>query len=354
MASFDRSPDQQELDGARQVRSAAPWWRRWLFFAWNVAAAVGILYLLDPLLLCIVPSAALFLVMLLFTIRETGLDRLRPARGVMLFGAITLFLAYTLVPVCWATWPIRHSGGQVEFDGSLMDTLLEGTRTPCKVSLRGSKITDATLGKLHDSLIELGGIKVLDLSESRITDGGLVHIQDVNFHELHLVNTQVADRGLEILGRSGVAATLRLDSTQITDAGLAHLKRYPRLYRLDLNHTQVGDTGLAKLKELRGLRGLFLNGTLVTDSGLAELRELPNIAWLGLRDSRVSDTGLEHLSGMKRLYHLDLGNTAVSDTGLLNLKGLQSLNWLGLHQTNVTDAGIAGLKRTLPRLTVVK
>ena len=66
---------------------------------------------------------------------------------------------------------------------------------------------------------------------------------------------------------------LSLTETQITDAGLVHLQVLTLLQDLSLRDTQVTDAGLIHLKRLNQLENIYLRGTRVTDRGIAELQK---------------------------------------------------------------------------------
>jgi len=66
---------------------------------------------------------------------------------------------------------------------------------------------------------------------------------------------------------------LDLSGTRITDAGLVHLKGLPRLSSLTLTATQVTDAGLEHLKGMTGLKTLYLNGTDVTDASVQQFKQ---------------------------------------------------------------------------------
>ena len=72
-------------------------------------------------------------------------------------------------------------------------------------------------------------------------------------------------------------AELQISGSRITDAGLVHLKDLIKLSHLNLSDTQITDAGLLHLKGLTKLERLNLKDTKVTDSGVAELQKaLPN------------------------------------------------------------------------------
>ena len=66
---------------------------------------------------------------------------------------------------------------------------------------------------------------------------------------------------------------LYLSDTEVTDAGLVHLKGLTKLEVLWLTSTKVTDAGLVHLKGLTKLERLSLGGTKVTDAGIQELKK---------------------------------------------------------------------------------
>jgi hypothetical protein len=131
------------------------------------------------------------------------------------------------------------------------------------------------------ALRELTYLKRLDLSNSQITDAGLVHVEELSMGcpiwELYLSGTDVTDSGLVHLQKLDSLSELHLGSTQITDDGLVHLKALTDLRTLDLRYTGITDSGLQHLQGLAGLQSLVLVRTQVTDEGVKRLQQaLPN------------------------------------------------------------------------------
>ncbi len=160
----------------------------------------------------------------------------------------------------------------------------------------------------------------VDLSNSDVSDAGLVHLQWFNnLKELSLLNTRIGD------------------------AGLQHLRELTNLKYLILENTKASDEGLMYLSELKNLEILTLGKTHVSGQGLRYFRGLDQLKELRLEDSQVSDPALKNLRGMQ-LESLFLGNTEVTSVGLQHLQGLPFLTELYLDDTQIGDAGLEHLQ----------
>ena len=145
------------------------------------------------------------------------------------------------------------------------------------------EITSLTLSKwATDNTLrvtsELDNLVFLALSDSQVTDTGLVHLNQLtNLHFLDLGDTEITDAGLVNLKGLTKLTDLTLGETKTTDAGLVHLKGLTNLQRLYLDSTEITDVGLAHLMGLTNLHYLNIQATKVTDEGVAEFRQaLPN------------------------------------------------------------------------------
>lgn len=166
-------------------------------------------------------------------------------------------------------------GFQYWFGGALAGRRTNG-RPALNLRLTGSSL-EPLKGLLPDGLVALHAehtpvddrelrylqgmtsLRFVDLTATRITDAGLVHL--------------LAARDLE---------TLVLWDTSVTDDALALLGRFPSLCHLGLGNTRVTDAGLRHLARLRRLRLLQLSGTEVEGHGLRHLHDLPRLEMVTL------------------------------------------------------------------------
>jgi len=218
------------------------------------------------------------------------------------------------------------------------------------LDLSDTQVSDAGLVHLQG----LSALQSLDLSDTQVSDAGLVHLQGLSaLQSLNLMNTQVSDTGLahlqglsalQSLNLSNAPQTLFSFHTSVSDAGLIHLQGLNTLQSLNLSDTQVSDAGLVHLQGLSALQSLNLSYTQVSDAGLVHLQGLSALQSLNLSSTQVSGAGLVHLQGLNTLQSLYLSSTQVSDAGLVHLQGLNTLQSLNLSSTQVSDAGLVHLQ----------
>jgi formylglycine-generating enzyme required for sulfatase activity/Zn-dependent protease with chaperone function len=71
---------------------------------------------------------------------------------------------------------------------------------------------------------------------------------------------------------------LDVSTSKITDEGLIHIKNLTQVRKLYLNNTQITDAGLPHLKDLTNLEALSLKGTKVSEKGREELlKSIPEL-----------------------------------------------------------------------------
>lgn len=235
-------------------------------------------------------------------------------------------------------------------------------------------ISDCNLAKLC-TFVCSPSVSMVSCRE--VTDGGLVHLQQLPLRKLDLAAcTGITDTGLTHINRLPLLHALNLAfcnnitnaglahlqlmclrtlsiyfCQQITDGGLVHLKTMP-LRSLSLGSTRITDAGLVHLTSCVYLETLHLDGCRITDAGLVHLKQLPiHELFLGYCKN-FTDDGLVHLTTLQ-LHTLNLRDTQITDAGLLLLKSQLNLGMLDLTCCgNITDAGLVHLQR-LPLHTLV-
>ncbi len=239
----------------------------------------------------------------------------------------------------------------------------------------------------------------LGLSDSKLTDAGLVHFaRSKGITSLNVSLTAVSAAGLEVFKDLTTLTEVHLHSVLITNATIAQLAASKGLLSLHLNNTPITDAGLAHLKQCKSLTYLNLKGTKVTRGGVADFQQAvpkckvewdeaanaPKLdadrkaaEWLwsigggvfvnekqleekdalkvpldefrltGVNlwaNKGVTTAGLAHLKGCENLESLNLSVTDVTDVGLAHFQGCKNLNDLNLNGTRIGDAGLAHFK----------
>jgi hypothetical protein len=249
---------------------------------------------------------------------------------------------------------------------------LRGHPRLARLALLHEALDDAAV----EHLIALPALRVLSLTESKLTDAGLARLLEAKSltHLLLHSSESITDRGLASLaaqselecltliriarltdeglrGLAGLSSlnSLGLTADNLTDDGLRHLEDLPALRHLELG-IPVTDAGLRHLGGLSLLEGLSLNHTSIEGPGLRHLTGLRNLRRIELNGTKVGDRDMVHLAAIGSLIELSLASTAISDAGLERLASLAGLESLDLSNCDgVTDAGLESLA-SLPAL----
>jgi internalin A len=196
-----------------------------------------------------------------------------------------------------------------------------------EISLRGTWVEDTDLRRLK----QFTDLRVLDLSLTHITDGGMQEIKNLR----------------------GITDFNLYFAEYVTDEGVAAVKDWKQLKRLNLHGTKAGDTALEHISGITSLESLDVGSTLMTDVGLERLTMLTNLNELTMGGNELGDAGLQALRQMPNLTYLDLsgrqGNDknvwsiAMSNAGLQAVLTLKNLRELRFACTS-TAVGIEGTK----------
>ena len=118
----------------------------------------------------------------------------------------------------------------------------------------------------------------------------------------------------------GAIHTLDLWDTKITDGDLVHLRGLTGLQGLNLSRTKLTNTGLNYLAGLHGLTILNLYGTQITDDGLMALAGMTQLLTLWINKTAVTDAGFTHVKKLTALKELYIADTAITENGKNDFK----------------------------------
>jgi Leucine Rich repeat len=175
--------------------------------------------------------------------------------------------------------------------------------------------------KKHNKLIEL------NLSKNEIGDLTLAHLHEFrSLKELDLSNTRITDTGIIEAMKSGAfnqLQILNLGNAYITGKGIMKGVKsgsFNQLKSINLNNANIGDETLKQLSKLPKLETLSLNWTSITDQGLKYLANNQSIRTLELSEADISDQSIEVLLSLDNLISLDLSETKISAEGITRLR----------------------------------
>jgi internalin A len=262
------------------------------------------------------------------------------------------------------------------------------------VNLRGAWVDDVEM----IDIARLPKLQRLDLSHTRITDEGMLHLKPASqIEDLNLYYAEwVTDQGMMAIKNWKKLKRLNVRGTRISNGTLEIVSHMPQLEALDISNTQITDNGMDMLITLTSLKELSLGQGRVRAGDLGFLRVLTTLTSLDIGGAQPTppDMGgrkIEHppapplpentikaMAELKELRVLKMGSTGVSTADLKALSVLQNVEELGLEQcprvddaalaellrwkslkyldlqdTKVTEQGVAALRKTKPGLVIL-
>lgn len=286
-----------------------------------------------------------------------------------------LFAVAGVLSAADADW-IRQLGGTVEQDAS---------GKVLAVNLSQTWVNDTEILKLAS----ITTLERLDLSHTRISDEGLLHLRPAKqIRELNLLYAeQITDLGLNAIKGWTNLKRLNVRGTRISDPTLAIVGKLTGLESLDIANTGVTDKGMDSLVPLTHLRHLALGRTRFSPDSLSMLRLLTTLESLdlsgpqGVARAQRSEGGAipASVAQLKELRTLRLGHSQVSaedlrllaaslskleklgleacarvdDEALKVIAGWKSLKYVDLQDTKISPAGVDALKKDRPELAIL-
>ena len=262
------------------------------------------------------------------------------------------------------------------------------------VNLRGTWAGDVEMV----DIARLPKLQRLDLSHTRITDEGMLHLKPANqIEELNLYYAEwVTDQGMTAIRNWKKLKRLDVRGTRISNGTLEIVSHMPQLEALDISYSQVTDNGMDILITLTGLKELSLGQGRISAGDLGFLRMLTTLTSLDIGGAKptppdmgdrqvrrdptpplpantvqamgelkelrvlrmaytgVSATDLKALSVLKNVEKLGLQECPrVDDAALAELLSWKSLKYLDLQDTKVTGQGVAELRKARPGLVIL-
>lgn len=267
------------------------------------------------------------------------------------FGILFLLSAGTLLGAAGRVDWIEALGGH---------TVRDAKGSIVAVNLRGTWVNDVEL----IDLANLPHLERLDLSHTRITDEGLLHLKSATgIRELNLFYAEwITDQGMSAIRNWKMLKRLNLRGTRIANGTLEIVSRLTQLEALDIANTQVTDSGMDQLIALTNLKELGLGRGRVGEADLGFLRMLPSLTSLDLSGARpvppdmggakrrtpsvpaIPEKTIDAIVQLKNLRRLKLGFSGVSAADLKTLSRLENVEKLGLEEcARVDDQAIAEL-----------
>ena len=292
---------------------------------------------------------------------------------------VGLMLCAGLTYAADAGW-IQRLGGKVAHDSA-------GNITA--VNLSSTWVSDTELLELAS----LPKLERLDLSHTRISDEGLLHLRPARqIRDLNLLYAeQITDLGLNAIKNWTNLKRLNVRGTRISDPTLAIAGKLTQLESLDIANTGMTDVGLDALVPLTNLKHLALGRSRFSDEAISVVRVLTTLESLDLSGPRgvarnqrneagtIPATLVQAIAELKDLRTLKLGHNQISadelrilapalgkleklglescaridDEALTVIAGWKSLKYVDVQETKVTPAAVEELRKQRPQLVIL-
>jgi Serine/threonine protein kinase len=220
-------------------------------------------------------------------------------------------------------------------------------------------------------LYELLGLKQIDylnLSDSDITDKGVLSLASEPIVGLRLENTQITDKALAGLNQMKQLEELSLKGCKnITDEGLKKIVGLRTFEFIDISDTNLSDKAFLYLggckqlrtvvanncKNISGVGFPYLNSTMINtlelrNSGikctnLVNLRNTPMLATIDLADNNLVDQDLDYTNNLNFCCSIDLSkNPRITNDGFLKLLKMQFVHTVKILECKgITKLGVS-------------
>ncbi len=207
-------------------------------------------------------------------------------------------------------------------------------------------------------LKNMSSLYMLDLTDTQFGDSDVEALKGVpQIKKLSLRGTKITNAGLKKLQESNALPNLQsllMGHTRTTGDIFPTLYKMPNLQSLDLEALdRITPEHLRMLVKMPRINALDFGSNPIGDEGLRILSG-KNLDTLGLEDCNVSDKGVAYLSHQKHLRKLNLAhNPNVTDKSLPLLAKLPNLVVLRTGiQTAISDKGRAWLEKQNPNLVI--
>jgi Leucine-rich repeat (LRR) protein len=262
------------------------------------------------------------------------------------------------------------------------------------VNLRGTWVDDVEM----IDIARLPKLQRLDLSHTRITDEGMLHLKPASqIEDLNLYYAEwITDQGMTAIKNWKKLKRLDVRGTRISNGTLEIVSHMPQLEALDISNSQITDNGMDLLITLTNLKELSLGQGRGSPGDFGFLRVLTTLTSLDIGGAKptppdmgnrktgrdpappLPENTIKAMAELKELRVLKLGHTGVSianlkalsvlqnveklglqecprvdDAALAELVNWKSLKYLDLQDTKVTEQGVAALRKAKPGLVIL-
>lgn len=160
--------------------------------------------------------------------------------------------------------------------------------------------------------------------------------RQMKIQRLNVGCTGIGDQFLSTIGDFPNLRELDLTESKVTDGGLANLSELSQLESLTLSGTEISSAGAKHFAQLQSLRELHLHDTNLDGQAFVDIAKLKNLEWIDLSKSNVQGEHLLELRKLPKLRGIILMNTPIGSADLPYLKQLYHIEEIYVEETKLT------------------
>lgn len=227
-----------------------------------------------------------------------------------------------------------------EFD-ELLKKISKNQYTDEVLELSEKGINDTQAKALATALKSNTHIKIVNLSNNKIENGGAEALATIPLDELDLSSNQIGATGAKALASAKVGL-LSLSGNPLKAEGVQHFSGSKYIREILLSQCEAGNDGAKAVLKNNHFESVDLSNNNITNTGVEEISGA-SLVNLNLSQNQLTSKGTESIARLKSLRIVNLGSNQLGDAGVLPFVRNEGIESLDLTQNGITGKGFSDI-----------